>query len=155
MCHDKKRGANEREKGEKQRQTVRMEHAGDKLDDRGLVGVLLGELEGDLEGAALPRGVLGAKDDAVPAEDVVLLGRGADARGRVGHQALEVAHQPSPCWCGHAFMSKRWKETTKEREKEKEDGQSVSRKKRKRKTRKGCVAHNSPKKKKGEETLFA
>ena len=146
-----------REGKEKQRQTVRMEHAGDKLDDRRLVGVLLGELEGDLEGAALPRGVLGAKDDAVPAEDVVLLGRGADARGRVGHQALEVAHQPSPCWCGHAFMSKtkeRDNERTRKRKEKKRRSISQSQK-RKRKTRKGCVAHNSPKKKKGEETLFA
>ena len=90
---------------EGRKQTVGVEHAGDKLDDGRLVGVLLGELEGDLEGAALPRGVLGAEDDAVPAEDVVLLGRGADACGRVGHQALEVAHQSSPCGSRHGCRS--------------------------------------------------
>ena len=80
---------------------VGVKHFRDEFDHGRLVGVLLAELEGQLEGAVLEGGVVGPEDDGVPQHDVVLPGRAGHARGRVLLEALEVAHEASAGGRGH------------------------------------------------------
>ncbi len=72
---------------------VGVKHLGEELDDGRLVGVLLAELHGELEGPVLEGGVVRAEDDGVPQHDVVLARGARHPRGGVLLQALEVAHQ--------------------------------------------------------------
>ena len=72
-----------------------MEHLGEELDDRRLVGILLAELHGELEGAVLEGGVVRPEDDGVPHHDVVLARSAGDAGRRVFLQTLEIAHETS------------------------------------------------------------
>ena len=62
---------------------VGVEHLGEEADVGGLVGVVLGEFQDELERPALPRGVVGAEDDGLPHHDVVVHRRSGDARGRI------------------------------------------------------------------------
>ena len=78
-----------------------MEHAGDELHHRGLVGVLLRELESELEGATLPWSVLRAEDHTVPVENIILIGSAANSGRRIVHKALEIAHKPLTCRSRH------------------------------------------------------
>ena len=67
-----------------------MEHLGEEAHLRGLVGVVLGELEDELEGPSLPGGIVRAEDDGLPHHDVVVHGGARDAAGRV---VLEPARE--------------------------------------------------------------
>jgi len=77
--------------------TVWVEHGAGECNGWWLVGVLLGEGERELEGAALPGRLLGPKDHSVPHEDVRLRGRGCYSHWRVVLQPLHVSHQPFSC----------------------------------------------------------
>ena len=77
--------------------TVWVEHGAGECNGGWLVGVLLGEGERELEGAALPGRLLGPKDHSVPHEDVRLRGRSCYSHRRVVLQPLHVSHQPFSC----------------------------------------------------------
>ena len=77
--------------------TVWVEHGAGECNGGWLVGVLLGEGERELEGAALPGGLLGPKDHSVPHEDVRLRGRSCYSHRGVVLQPLHVSHQPFSC----------------------------------------------------------
>ena len=62
---------------------VGVEHFGEESDVRGLVGVVLGELQDQLERSALPRGVVGTEDDGLPHHNVVVHRCAGDSRGGI------------------------------------------------------------------------
>ena len=66
---------------------VGVEHFGQEADVGGLVGVVLGEFQDQLERAALPRGVVGAEDDGLPHHNVVVHRCAGNARGGIILQA--------------------------------------------------------------------
>lgn len=68
---------------------VGVEHFGQEADVGGLVGVVLGEFQDQLERAALPRGVVGAEDDGLPHHNVVVHRCAGNARGGIILQAGE------------------------------------------------------------------
>lgn len=71
-----------------------MEHLGSEVDLRGLVGVLVGELEGEVESPFFPDGVFWADHDCGPAHDIGLIGTGDDVVIILSLDFLEVLHQP-------------------------------------------------------------
>ncbi|KAL7533873.1 hypothetical protein ACHAWF_004648 [Thalassiosira exigua] len=72
---------------------VGVEHLRQEADRGGLVGVVFGELQDELEGPALPGGVVGAEDDGLPEHDVGVHGGAGDAGGGVVLEAAEVAEE--------------------------------------------------------------
>jgi hypothetical protein len=73
---------------------VRVEHLRHKADFGRFIGVLLRELERELERAILPDCVLGTNDDCRPFHYVILLWASYDVGVIFGLNLLEVPHQP-------------------------------------------------------------
>jgi hypothetical protein len=67
-----------------------VEHFADELDVWGFVGVLLCEVQFELEEAAFPGGAVGSFDGGGPFEEVILLGRGHDIFPLLLLDALQV-----------------------------------------------------------------
>ena len=79
-----------------------MEHLRHEFDRRRLVRVVLRELDGQLEGPALPGSVIGTEDHAVPKHDVVVLREPRHTLRGILTEPPEVAHDPTPSLCGHS-----------------------------------------------------
>eukprot|EP00568_Trieres_chinensis_P018894 CAMPEP_0183329492 /NCGR_PEP_ID=MMETSP0160_2-20130417/84822_1 /TAXON_ID=2839 ORGANISM="Odontella Sinensis, Strain Grunow 1884" /NCGR_SAMPLE_ID=MMETSP0160_2 /ASSEMBLY_ACC=CAM_ASM_000250 /LENGTH=89 /DNA_ID=CAMNT_0025497683 /DNA_START=1303 /DNA_END=1572 /DNA_ORIENTATION=- len=82
-----------------------MEHLGQEADLGGLVRVVLGELEHELERAALPGGVVRAEDDGLPKHDVGVHGGAGDAAGGVILEPAEIPKEAAPGARAHRLSS--------------------------------------------------
>lgn len=74
-----------------------MEHLAGELDCGWLVGVLLREIQLELEEPTLPRGFINAFNGGRPSQQVTPLRRGDDIIPRLILDAFEVFEQPALC----------------------------------------------------------
>lgn len=74
-----------------------MENLRDELYLGSLVGVLGRELHGELEGTALPLGLLGATNNSAPVEDIVAVGGSDDPSRGVVVKSLKVLDESFLC----------------------------------------------------------
>ena len=91
---------------------VGVEHFGEEPDVRGLVGVVLGELQDQLERSALPRGVVGAEDDGLPHHNVVVHRCAGNSRGGIILESVGVVMEVGNKWVRRVsddeYMVNKW-----------------------------------------------
>jgi hypothetical protein len=83
---------------------VGVEHLGEELDLGWFCGVLLCELEFELEQSPIPCGALGPLDEGSPEEEVAFLRRSVDAFVLLAAQLGKIADEPLLGWSAHTFL---------------------------------------------------